>query len=99
MRARVTMPRLTGVTLRNASIFRGQVAGEDLTLDINNASVVQMLGIAGDVDIEASGASVIDVSADGDVQGTARGASLVTVGGSPTSVEVETEDVSVVDTR
>ena len=119
LRAQVTMPALTGVTLNGASSLRGGLASEDLALDLNGASRAALTGTAGrvsivinggsqallsdlaagDVDLDVNGGSRVEVQTNGAVRGTANGGSTVTVGGSPTSVDVETEGASRVITR
>ncbi len=119
LRAQVTMPRLTGVTLDGASTLHAELAGEDLTLNLDGASVATLTGTAGGVTIEAdgaaqamlgglaagdvrinsNGASHIEINASGAVTGRADGASVIFVGGSPRSVNVETEGASRVITK
>jgi len=118
-KALVTMPELTKVTMNGASRLDGDMAGEDLSLDLNGASRVTLSGTAGrlkivangaslvqlgslaaeSVDLDANGASRIEVNAGGAVTGRANGASTITVSGSPTSIDVETEGASRVITK
>jgi len=118
-KALVTMPELTKATMNGASRLDGDMAGEDLTLDLNGASRVTLTGTAGrlkivangaslvqlgslaaeSVDLDANGASRIEVNAGGAVTGRANGASTITVSGSPTSIDVETEGASRVITK
>jgi hypothetical protein len=111
LRAQVTMPKLTGVTLNGASTLTGELAGEDLALNVDGAGVVTLTGTAGrvtiiangaskallgglaagDVDVNADGASRVEINVSGAVTGEANGAAAVTVTGSPTSVDVETD--------
>jgi predicted small secreted protein len=119
LRAQVTMPELTGITLNGASTLHGELAGEDLTLDLNGASRATLTGTAGrvsivinggsqallgnlaarDVELDANGGSQVEVQTSGAVRGKANGASTITVAGSPTSVDVETEGASRVITK
>ena len=120
LRARVTMPKLTGVTLDGASTLTGELAGEDLALDLDGATRLTLTGTAGrvtikingasrallggltaqeDVELDADGASHIEINASGAVRGKANGASRIIVTGSPTSVDVETEGASQVITK
>jgi DUF4097 and DUF4098 domain-containing protein YvlB len=120
LRARVTMPELTGVTLDGASKLSGELASEDVALDLDGASRITLTGTAGRVTIkingasqallgdltaeeavemDANGASRVEINANGAVSGKANGASRITVTGSPTSVEVETEGASQVITE
>jgi hypothetical protein len=119
LKAQVTMPRLTGVTLSGASTLRGELAGEQLVASLSGASQARLTGTAGDVKVEASGASQallgdlaatnveenesgashVEVQANGSVTGEASGASTVTVSGSPTSVNVQTSGASQVITK
>jgi len=57
VKAQVTMPRLTGVTLSASSSLHAELAGEDLALKMNGASVARLTGTAGNVSIESDGAS------------------------------------------
>jgi hypothetical protein len=81
MRVQVTMPKLTGVTLNGASTLNGELAGEDLTLDVNGASVLTLTGTAGRVNVKANGASqaLLGDLAAGDVVVDANGASRIEV--------------------
>jgi hypothetical protein len=119
LRAQVTMPELTGVTLNGASTLRGELAGEDLALNLNGGTRTTLTGTAGrviidinggsqallgdltarEVEVNANGGSRIEVKTNGAVRGTANGGSTVTVGGSPSSVDVETEGASRVITK
>jgi hypothetical protein len=58
LRARVTMPELTGVKLNGASTLRGELAGEDLDLDLNGASRATLTGAAGRMTVKVNGASL-----------------------------------------
>jgi hypothetical protein len=111
VRAQVTMPKLTGVTLNGASTLTGELAGEDVALNVDGAGVVTLTGTAGrvtitangaskallgglaagDVDLDADGASRIEINASGAVTGKANGAAVITVTGSPTAVDVQTD--------
>jgi hypothetical protein len=119
LRAQVTMPALTGVTLNGASTLNGELAGEEMVLHLNGASVLTLTGTAGrvtiqanaasqallgglaagDVEVDANGASQIQIKTGGAVTGKANGASIITVTGSPTSVSVQTEGASQVITK
>jgi hypothetical protein len=119
LRAQVTMPELVGVTLNGASTLRGEMAGEDLALDLNGGSRATLTGTAGrvvidinggsqallgdlaagEVELNANGGSRVEVQTTGAVRGTANGGSTVTIGGSPSSVDVETEGASQVITK
>jgi len=82
LRAWVTMPELTGVTLDGASTLSGEVAGEDVTLDLNGASRLTLTGTAGRVKIEIDGASramLGDLMAKENVDLDANGASRVEI--------------------
>jgi hypothetical protein len=119
LRAQVTMPELVGVTLNGASTLRGELASEDLALDLNGATRATLTGTAGHVTIDINGGSQallgdlaagevklstnggsrIEIQTNGAVRGMANGGSTVTVGGSPSSVDVETEGASQVTTK
>jgi len=119
LRAKVTMPTLTGVTLNGASTLGAVLAGEDVRVGLNGASVATLTGTAGrvtitsngagqallgglaagDVKVDANGASHVELNTDGAVTGKANGASVIIVSGSPTSVDVQTEGASQVITR
>jgi len=119
LKALVTLPELTKVTMNGASTLDGNMAGENLSLDLNGASRITLTGTAGrltivangasqlllaglaaeSVDLDANGASHIEVNASGAVTGRANGASVITVGGSPTSVDIKTEGASQVITK
>ncbi len=108
------MPGLTGVTLNASSRVRAELAGEDLALKMNGASLAMLTGTAGHVSIESDGASQamlgelaarvvevkarsannIQINANGAVTGRADGASVITITGSPTTVDVETDGVA-----
>ncbi len=80
-RARVTMPELTGVTLDGASSLSAELAGEDLSADLNGASQATLTGTAGRVTVKADGASTakfgeLDAR---DVQVDNNGASIVEI--------------------
>ena len=82
LRAQVTMPKLTGVTLSGASTLTGQLAGEDLEADLSGASRATLTGTAGKETIEASGASQAllgGLVAGGDVKVNASGASRIEI--------------------
>jgi predicted small secreted protein len=81
LRARVTMPELTGVTLNGASTLRGDLAGEDLALNLNGASRATLTGAAGRVTIDVNGASqaLLGDLAAVDVELNANGGSRVEV--------------------
>jgi hypothetical protein len=114
LRAQVTMPELTGATLDGASTLRGELAGEDMALNLNGSTRATLTGIAGrvtidinggsqallsnltagEVEVNANGGSRVEIKTSGAVRGTANGGSTITVGGSPSSVDVETEGAS-----
>lgn len=54
---------------------------------------------AAEVEVNANGASRIEIKTSGEVRGKANGASTITVAGAPTSVAVETEGASKVITK
>ena len=91
LRARVTMPELTGVKLNGASTLRGDLDGEDLDLDLNGASRATLTGAAGRMTVKVNGASRVEINASGAVSGKANGASSIAVTGSPTSVDVRAD--------
>jgi hypothetical protein len=119
LRAQVTMPELSSVTLNGGSTLRGVLAGKDLALDLNGGSRGTLTGTAGrvtidinggsqalladlaagEVELNANGGSRVEVKTSGAVRGKANGGSTVIVGGSPTSVDVETEGASQIITR
>jgi Putative auto-transporter adhesin, head GIN domain len=81
LRAQVTMPKLTGVTLDGASRLTGELAGENLVLNLDGATRATLTGTAGQVTIGINGASqalLSGLSAD-DVNLTADGASRIEV--------------------
>jgi hypothetical protein len=84
LRAQVTMPKLTGVTLNGASTLTGELAGEDLALNVDGAGVVTLTGTAGRVTIVANGASKTYLGglAAGDVDLDADGASRIEINAS-----------------
>jgi hypothetical protein len=53
----------------------------------------------GDVDLDTNGGSRVEAQTNGAVRGTANAGSTVTVGGSPSSIDVETEGASQVFTK
>jgi hypothetical protein len=63
-----------------------------VTIDVNGGSRA-LLGdlAAGDVELTANGGSRIEINASGRVSGQANGGASITVAGSPTSVNVETD--------
>lgn len=71
-----------------------------VTIDVNGGSQV-LLGdlTAGEVELNANGGSRIEVNTSGAVRGSANGGSTITVGGSPGSVDVETDGASRVITK
>jgi hypothetical protein len=81
LRAQVTMPRLTGVTLDGASTLRAELAGEDLALNVDGASVATLTGTAGRVTIVADGASKAQLGglSAGDVEVDTDGASKIEI--------------------
>jgi hypothetical protein len=86
LRAQVTMPKLTGVTLDGASTLQGELAGEDLDVDLDGASQATLTGTAGRVKIEINGGSralLGDLAAQ-DVELNANGGSHVEVNASGT---------------
>ena len=54
---------------------------------------------AAEVEVNANGASRVEIKTSGAVRGTANGASTITLAGAPTSVDVQTEGASRVITR
>ena len=137
-RVKVTMPELTGVTLNGGSSLRGELAGEDLTVNLNGGSSLRgelagddltvnlnggskatltgtagrmtidvnggsqaLLGdlAAGDVELTANGGGSIEINTSGRVSGRANGGARVTVTGSPTLVNVETDGGAQVITK
>jgi hypothetical protein len=81
LRAKVTMPELTGVKLDGASGLRAELAGEDLTADLNGASQATLTGTAGRVTVKADGASTArfgELRA-GDVQVSNNGTSTIEI--------------------
>jgi len=81
LRAKVTMPELTGLTLNGASSLSAELAGEDLIADLNGASQATLTGTAGRVTVKADGASTArfgELHAE-DVQVDNNGASTVEV--------------------
>jgi hypothetical protein len=119
LRAQVTMPELSGVALNGGSTLRGELASEDLALNLNGGTRATLTGTAGrvtidinggsqallgdltagEVEVNANGGSHVEIKTNGAVRGTANGGSTVTVGGSPSSVDVETEGASRVITK
>lgn len=119
LRARVTMPELTGVTLDGASRLRGELGGEDLAANLNGSSQATLTGTAGrveidinggsralfgqlaagDVELKADGGSNVEIQATGTVSGQANGGATVTVSGSPTAVDVETDGGATVKSK
>jgi hypothetical protein len=119
LRARVTMPELRGVTLNGGSTLRGELAGEDLSINLNGGSQAMLTGIAGRVTIDvnggsqamlgdlaagnvkltANGGSRVEIQASGAVSGSANGGAQITVSGSPSSVNVETNGGAQVKTK
>jgi hypothetical protein len=84
LRGRVTMPRLTGVTLNGASTLRGDLAGEDLALDLNGGGRATLSGVAGRVTIKINGGALAqlgDLTAQ-DVQLDANGGGQVEIAAS-----------------
>lgn len=81
LRAKITMPELAGIKLYGASTLRAEAAGQDLDLDLNGASVVNLTGTAGRVTLKANGASqaLLAGMEAGDVQLDVNGASHVEV--------------------
>jgi len=80
-RVEVTMPELTGVTLNGASSLSAELAGEDLSADLNGASQATLTGTAGRVMVKADGASTARFSEldARDVQVDNNGASTVEI--------------------
>jgi len=119
LRAQVTMPELSGVTLDGASTLSGELGGEDLDINLNGASRATLTGTAGrvaidvnggsqallgdlaagDVEVNADGGSRVEINASGAVSGQANGGAKITVSGSPTSVDVETDGGAQVITK
>jgi Putative auto-transporter adhesin, head GIN domain len=117
--AQITLPELTKVTMNGASTLNGDMAGEDLSLNLNGASRITLTGTAGrlkivangasrlslgnlaaeSVNLDVNGASRVEINASGAVTGTANGASVITVSGSPTSIDIKTEGASQVITE
>jgi Putative auto-transporter adhesin, head GIN domain len=84
LRAQVTMPTLTSVTLDGASTLHAGLDGEDLAVDVKGASAVTLSGTAGRVQVKADGAgrALLSGLAVGDVSVNANGASRVEVNSS-----------------
>jgi len=80
-RAQVTMPELTGVTLDGASSLSAELAGEDLSADLNGASQATLTGTAGRVTVKADGASTAKFGElrAGDVQVSNNGTSTIEI--------------------
>jgi hypothetical protein len=57
LRAQVTMPKLDGVTLNGGSSLRGELAGEDLSVNLNGGTRATLSGTAGRVTIDVNGGS------------------------------------------
>ena len=84
LRALVTMPALTGVTLNGASALRGELAGEDLAVNLNGGSQASLTGTAGRVAIDVNGGSNVmlgDLAAK-DVDLSANGGSNIEINAS-----------------
>ncbi len=101
LRALVTMPKLTGVTLNGGSTLHGELDGEDLTVSLNGGSQATLTGTAGRVTIDVNGGSqaLVGGLTAGDVTVSANGGATVVVGGSPTSVNVHADGGAQVITR
>jgi hypothetical protein len=119
LRVKVTMPELTGVTLNGGSTLHGELAGEDLSVNLNGGTQATLTGTAGrvtidvnggsrallgdlaagDVQLTANGGASIEINASGRVSGQANGGARVTVTGSPTSVDVDTNGGAQVITK
>lgn len=86
LRARVTMPELTGVTLNGGSALRGEAAGEDLAVNLNGGSQATLTGTAGRVTVDVNGGSNVllgDLAAR-DVDLSANGGSHIEINASGT---------------
>jgi hypothetical protein len=57
LRAKVTMPKLTGLEMDGASHLTAELAGEDLDVNLNGASTAEVSGTAGRVTIDVNGAA------------------------------------------
>jgi hypothetical protein len=81
LRVQVTMPELTGVTLNGGSTLQGELAGEDLALNLNGGSLASLAGTAGRVTIEANGGSraLLGDLVAGDVELSLNGGSRVEI--------------------
>ncbi len=140
LRARISLPTLTGLDAsgasrarvtgfrsnRNAQIngsgaseIRGDMEAGDLAVDLSGGSTLQLSGrgnavratasgastidlrefAAGDADVEASGASRIDVNTSGTLNAGASGASTVRYTGNPTLGHVDESGASTVSGR
>ncbi|MGE3962398.1 MAG: DUF2807 domain-containing protein [Dehalococcoidia bacterium] len=92
------------VDIEASGASRVAVAGgaiEDLEADASGASSLDLEGVtvAGDANLDLSGASHADLRVAGNVEGDASGASSVTVHGDPESVDVSTSGASNVSIR
>jgi len=80
----VTMPELTGVALNGGSKLQGELAGEDLAVNLNGGTQATLTGTAGRVTIDVNGGSkaLLGDLAAGDVELTANGGSRVEINAS-----------------
>jgi Putative auto-transporter adhesin, head GIN domain len=88
------------VDLNGASKLTLTGTAGGMTVTANGASRALLSGLAaGDVEVDANGASHIEINTNGAVTGKANGASVITVTGTPTSVSVQTEGAARVVTK
>jgi len=81
---KVTMPKLTGVTLNGGSSLVGELEGEGLTVSLNGGSHITLSGTAGGVAIDTNGGSQAmlgDLAAE-DVELNADGGSIIEINAS-----------------
>jgi len=84
LRVKVKMPKLTGVTLNGGSTLYGELAGEDLVVNLDGGSRATLTGTAGRVTIDVNGGSdaLLGDLAAGDVELSANGGARLEINAS-----------------
>jgi hypothetical protein len=99
LRGELAGERLT-LDLNGASRATLTGAADRVSVEVNGASQALLGGLdAAEIELDANGASRVEVKTAGQVRGRANGASTINVSGPPSSVDIKAEGASRVTTR